>query len=153
MSSGQPRMKKSPSSTSGWHVCVKPDIFSITYSAVHKSSRITHMLTSDLPQKYECSFAECIAEANGSAAALVNLLAEDFPCFRDEAEFDGKKVRFYKRAQILVADIWACFQGEDYGEFYDIDKITMFAGWFPPPPPPRVYENEQVLISCFLTSD
>lgn len=37
-------------------------------------------------------------------------------------------MRLYKRAQILVADLWACFNGEDFGEFHDIDKITMFAG-------------------------
>ncbi|KAM5433546.1 hypothetical protein MferCBS31731_007052 [Microsporum ferrugineum] len=82
-----------------------------------------------LYEKYECSFSQCIAEANGSAAALVNLLAQNFPCFRDETEFCGKRVRFYKRAQILVADIWACFQGQSYGEFHDIDKITMFADY------------------------
>jgi hypothetical protein len=28
-----------------------------------------------------------------------------------------------------VADIWACFNGEDWGEFRDIDKITMFADY------------------------
>ena len=38
-------------------------------------------------------------------------------------------VSFYKRAQILVADIWACFEGKDYGEFHDIDTITMFADY------------------------
>lgn len=27
-----------------------------------------------------------------------------------------------------MADLWACFNGEDFGEFDDIDKITMFAG-------------------------
>lgn len=58
----------------------------------------------------------------------MNLLAENFSCFRDEAVFHGKRVRLYKRAQILVADIWACFNGQGYGEFSDIDKITMFAG-------------------------
>ncbi len=38
-------------------------------------------------------------------------------------------MRFLKRAQILVADLWACFDGADYGEFYDIDKVTMFADY------------------------
>lgn len=51
-----------------------------------------------------------------------------FPSFNDEARFEGKMVRFYKRAQILVADLWACFEGKDYGDFHDIDTITMFAG-------------------------
>lgn len=35
-------------------------------------------------------------------------------------------VSFYKRAQILVGDIWACYKGKDLGEFNDIDIITMF---------------------------
>ncbi|KAL4780989.1 hypothetical protein BJX76DRAFT_336528 [Aspergillus varians] len=78
---------------------------------------------------FEGSFINCIYSANHSAAALVNLLAESFSCFRDEVIFQGRRVRLYKRAQILVADLWACFDGEGYGEFHDIDKITMFADY------------------------
>ncbi|KAI9774286.1 MAG: hypothetical protein M1840_004180 [Geoglossum simile] len=81
-----------------------------------------------LYERFNCRFLNCINEAGGSAAALVNLLAENFPCFNDEQRFEGKRVRFYKRAQILVADIWACFEGEGYGRFHDINGITMFAG-------------------------
>ncbi|KAK2788849.1 hypothetical protein FQN53_003036 [Emmonsiellopsis sp. PD_33] len=82
-----------------------------------------------LYDKYLCSFTTCIKEANGSAAVLVNLLADNFPCFADKTRFEGKEVRFYKRAQILVADLWACFRGKGYGNFHDIDKITMFADY------------------------
>ncbi|KAF3071114.1 hypothetical protein GL218_00475 [Daldinia childiae] len=84
-----------------------------------------------LYEKYSCSFTKCVEAANKSAAGLVNLLAKDFNCFRDESRFEGRRkpVRFLKRAQILVADIWACFNGEGYGEFRDIDKITMFADY------------------------
>lgn len=81
-------------------------------------------------QKYQCSFTNCIKAANHSAAALVNLLAREFPCFRDEVSFENRKsVRLLKRPQILVADLWACFNGSHYGEFDDIDKITMFADY------------------------
>lgn len=61
----------------------------------------------------------------------MNLLAEDFSCFRDEVKWPGRRkpVRFLKRPQILVADLWACFQGEGYGSFRDIDKLTMFADY------------------------
>ncbi|OJJ37671.1 hypothetical protein ASPWEDRAFT_171140 [Aspergillus wentii DTO 134E9] len=82
-----------------------------------------------LCKDFEGSFANCIYNSNYSAAALVNLLAENFPCFRDETSFQGRRVRLYKRAQILIADLWACFNGESYGEFHDIDKITMFADY------------------------
>lgn len=59
------------------------------------------------------------------------MLARDFRCFRDEHPFPGRRepIRILKRAQIFVADLWACFEGEDYGEFRDIDKITMFADY------------------------
>jgi hypothetical protein len=82
-------------------------------------------------QKYQCDPANLVSAANGSAAALVNMLARDFSSFRDEHVFNGRRkpVRFLKRAQIFVADIWGCFEGQSYGEFRDIDKITMFADY------------------------
>lgn len=74
-----------------------------------------------------------ISAAKGSAAELVNILARDFACFRDTHTFEGegrsKSIRLLKRAQILVADLWACFDGKLWGEFRDIDKITMFADY------------------------
>lgn len=80
------------------------------------------------PQHFDGSIATLVSDARNSAAKLVNLLADHFACFRDEAKFEGKTVRLLKRAQIFVADLWAAFGGESYGEFHDIDKITMFAG-------------------------
>lgn len=82
-----------------------------------------------LNKEFRSSFLTCIEEANGSAAALVNLLVDNFPCFKDTTRFEGKTIRFYKRAQILVADLWACFEGTSYGRFDDIDTITMFADY------------------------
>ena len=35
----------------------------------------------------------------------------------------------YKRAQILVADIWACCGAAGYSAFSDIDAITAFADY------------------------
>ena len=45
------------------------------------------------------------------------------------AEYNGRQVAIYKRVQILIADIWACFEGQGYGEFHDIDSVTMFADY------------------------
>ena len=76
----------------------------------------------------DTSVVRLIEKANRSAGKLVNLLVKHFPSFRDEAPFDGRRVRFYKRAQIFVADLWAAFEGTGYGEFHDIEHLTMFAG-------------------------
>lgn len=76
------------------------------------------------------SFAQIIeSNPDKSAMTLVNTVASLFPSFKDEAEYKGKNIHIYKRAQILIADIWACFDGESYGEFKDIDHVTMFADY------------------------
>ena len=80
------------------------------------------------PVRPDLSVVRFIEKANHSAGKLVNLLAKHFPAFRDEARFDGQKVRFLKRAQIFAADIWAAFNGSGYGAFDDIGHLTMFAG-------------------------
>ncbi|KAF1814353.1 hypothetical protein P152DRAFT_393407 [Eremomyces bilateralis CBS 781.70] len=82
-----------------------------------------------LCEEFEGDLVNLINRADKSAAALVNILADHFPCFRDEARFEGRNVRFLKRAQIFVADLWAAFEGEGWGEFHDIDRITMFADY------------------------
>lgn len=82
-----------------------------------------------LLEKYDGSFSNCVLSANGSAQTLLRLIVNDFPCYRDECDFNGQRVSFYKRAQILVADLWACFEGEGLGKFHDIDSITMFADY------------------------
>ncbi|ORX56782.1 hypothetical protein DM01DRAFT_1303086 [Hesseltinella vesiculosa] len=80
-------------------------------------------------QHFGGSFVHCLQRANHSAQALLDLLLEHFPSFRDVHEFKGRKVHILKRAQILIADIWACFDGKGDGEFADIDSITMFADY------------------------
>ncbi|KAF2152352.1 hypothetical protein K461DRAFT_278585 [Myriangium duriaei CBS 260.36] len=82
-----------------------------------------------LEEEFDGSVVNLIQAAGGSAGKLVNLLAHHFKCFRDESEFEGKRVRFLKRAQIFVADLWAAFDGTSYGAFDDIDCITMFADY------------------------
>lgn len=84
--------------------------------------------STNVVQKYDGSVANLVEAANNSAGKLVNLLAHHFTCFRDESVFEKRTVRIMKRPQILVADIWAAFNEEGYGEFNDIDSITMFAG-------------------------
>ena len=83
--------------------------------------------TTQSPQP-DLKVVRIIEKADHSAGKLVNLLAKHFPFFNDEARFDGRRVRILKRAQILVADLWAAFNGEGYGKFEDIGVLTMFAG-------------------------
>lgn len=83
-----------------------------------------------LIEKYDGEFANVVKKANQSAANFLKIIIEDFPCFRDEATFHNQRVSIYKRAQILVGDVYACYRGEGLGYFNDInDTITMFADY------------------------
>lgn len=121
-----------------------------------------------------------VSAADKSAVKLINLLVTHFPStFRDvfPSPFDNddednggggggsgalgderkcgqRELYFLKRAQILVADLWACFDGKSYGEFSDIQKVTMFAGIYIPSPSPTISSchllfggNRQYLLS------
>lgn len=87
-----------------------------------------------LLEKFEGTFKTCVKQADRSAIKLLEIIVDNFKCFRDEAEYEGTKVAIHKRAQILVGDIWACFHNDDLGKFDDIDEIAMFADYRVPQP-------------------
>ncbi|CAL8464125.1 g3660 [Coccomyxa elongata] len=70
-----------------------------------------------------------IAQAEGSAVRLVDLIANSFPGFQDRTMYRGREVWFLKRAQIFVGDVWGAFQGQGLGRFDDISELTMFADY------------------------
>lgn len=69
-----------------------------------------------------------IQQANSSAVEAARLVISYFPGFRDHAVYKGEQVHFYKRAQILVGDVWAAYGRRSTGvaSFHDVAKLTMF---------------------------
>ncbi|KAJ3731187.1 hypothetical protein DFJ43DRAFT_1080399 [Lentinula guzmanii] len=75
----------------------------------------------------------------GTALDLVKMVTDTFPSFRDEVFYNGKRVCFWKRAQILVAETWAAFYPDptvtDIHPFFPgirghaIQDLTMFADY------------------------
>jgi hypothetical protein len=70
-----------------------------------------------------------LEEARGSAVETVQQVVASFPSFRDEAQYRGQKVFFWKRAQLFVADINAAFGGQGWGKFDDLAALTAFADY------------------------
>lgn len=70
-----------------------------------------------------------IRDAGRSAARLVERVAATFPSFNDVTTYEGREVRFYKRAQILAADLHGAFGGQGLGAFDDLDVLTAFADY------------------------
>ena len=90
------------------------------------------------------SFAATVADANGSAAGLVDSLAE-MPFFRDVHSHPATgDVLLYKRAQIVVQDLYVTFGGKGAGQFEDRRDLTMFADNLVP----HVLRVEGILEFC-----
>jgi len=70
-----------------------------------------------------------VAAAERSAVALARRLGRELSSFRDDATYSGKKVFFYKRAQIFAADLHGAFGGKGWGAFYDLGELTAFADY------------------------
>ncbi|MEZ4522781.1 MAG: queuosine salvage family protein [Thermomicrobiales bacterium] len=79
--------------------------------------------------RWQGSFARAILDAGGSASSLIDEVLEALPSFRDTAFYRGQEVRFYKRAQILIADLHGALAGSGPGRFDDLDKVTAFADY------------------------
>lgn len=82
-----------------------------------------------LLDKYNGRASELVAAAGGSAIRLVELLAEDFSSFRDQATYGSHEVHFYKRAQLFAADLHGAMGGKGPGAFRDIKELTAFADY------------------------
>jgi hypothetical protein len=70
-----------------------------------------------------------IRSAGNEAGRLVDLVVSSFSSFRDEALYKGKKIYFWKRAQIFAYDLHLAFGGKGLGNFIDIEDLTAFADY------------------------
>jgi hypothetical protein len=82
-----------------------------------------------LLDKYNGQASELVAAAGGSAMKLVRMLAADFPSFCDQATYRGRRVFFYKRAQLFAADLRGALGGKGLGNFSDMKELTACADY------------------------
>jgi len=95
-----------------------------------------------LLERWGGQFAHMVENAAGSAPALVNTIAEEFPSFRDETPWQGSTVRFLKRAQICVADLTRLLAGHPLGRLEGLEHLTAFADY----KVPQVLRKEGILV-------
>jgi hypothetical protein len=89
-------------------------------------ARLVREVGRELARSFGGSAATMIRSAGRSAVRLVQLVTAHFPGFRDGCALDGRQLFFYKRAQILVGDLWGAFKGVGLGEFTDMQQLTCF---------------------------
>ncbi len=85
-------------------------------------------ITSQLVRKYNGQFFNVISQAH-SAKELLETIIQVFPSFDDVSLYKGETIYFYKRAQLLVADIHHLFKLRNKLLVRDIDKLTACADY------------------------
>jgi hypothetical protein len=85
-----------------------------------------NQLGSLLRDRYDSSACALVESASHSADRLLELLRAA-PYFEDRRSYRGLDVAFYKRAQIVSADLHLALDGAGLGRFDDLDRLTIFA--------------------------
>ena len=75
---------------------------------------------------FKGSYSGLVEAADSSAGRLVELLRK-MPYFDDRVPYGDLEVPFFKRAQIVAADLAVAFEGKSWGYFRDMDQLTIFA--------------------------
>jgi Queuosine salvage protein len=107
-------------------------------------ARLAHLREAGtvLLERWGGSFAALVASAGGDAPALVRAIVAELPSFRDEASWQGRPVRFYKRAQICAADLARLLPDDPLGRLAGLERLTAFADY----KVPQVLRKEGVLV-------
>lgn len=100
------------------------------FSLLESRAKIVNEVGVQIQTHFGGSFEEFVRRSNYDAPTFVNLVAMYLTGFRDQAIYNGSQVMFYKRAQILCADLIGAYS--DIGAPRNIDngqQLTMFADY------------------------
>jgi hypothetical protein len=82
-----------------------------------------------LNDRWGGQYSRLIQASGYDAPRLVQMTVDSFPSFYDVADFSGRPVRFFKRAQLLAADLFGAFGGQSWGALHNLDQLTVFADY------------------------
>ncbi|MBI5003648.1 hypothetical protein HZC00_00965 [Candidatus Kaiserbacteria bacterium] len=91
--------------------------------------KILREIGTNMAAKYAGKAKNLIADANGDAQKLAELSVQNFPSFSDTSLYKEREIYFYKRAQLLVADIYQIFDAQGFGALKNVDKLTACADY------------------------
>jgi len=100
-----------------------------TLQLMDERARALRDLGEVLGRDYDGAAHRLVEATKGWAVDLARLLAKKLPSFRDTAVYRERAVSFYKRGQIFAADLHGALNGEGWGAFRDMDRLTAFADY------------------------
>ncbi len=91
--------------------------------------KIFRELGSVITKKYGGSCSYFVKQAGGDALKLLDLIVSEFKTFYDVSVYRGRKIYFYKRAQLLISDIYDMFDGMSAGNLKNMKNLTTMADY------------------------
>ena len=119
---------------------LKENLFKCDFCLLEERARMLREVFNVISLYFNNSCREFIKKCNKNAVQLVKNIIDYFCCFRDQAIYNGEQVFFYKRAQILVSDLYIAYKDlinvtgkNEINEVLDfgtsINNLTMFADY------------------------
>ena len=120
---------------------LKEKIFKCDFCLLGERARMLREVFFTIKSLYNGKCSEFVKNCDKNAVKLVKMIADNFPCFRDNCTYNGCQVFFYKRAQILVSDIHLAYldimrvgarsEGNEVMNFSEesVRELTMFADY------------------------
>ena len=100
------------------------------FCLVDERARLLRELGQVMDESFEGSFVKFVEASGYDCGKLVEMIVQYLPGFRDEAIYCGRQIFFYKRAQILTADLIGAYSDIGLGDkWINKDSLTMFADY------------------------
>lgn len=116
-------------STLGNDVLAKIFQGNVTIPLFEERHRILQELGQVLVKQFDGSVEKIIQESKRDALLLLDLVTENFPSYDDHVWYDGRKILFHKRAQLLVSDINDLLWSRGHEGIERIDQLTAAADY------------------------
>lgn len=120
---------------------LKENIFKCDFNLLNERARMLNEVFYIIQKYYNSSCINFVKQCEKNATKLVKKIIDNFVCFRDQAIYNGQQVFLYKRAQIMVSDLYLAFldikDAKKINEENDIinftkdtiSQLTMFADY------------------------
>jgi hypothetical protein len=100
------------------------------FPLIEERTRSLNELGKFIQYKYDSKFTNFLNYNKNDCVEIVKSITEGVTTYRDETFYKGKQIFFYKRAQILAADLYyACRELKDPIILSNARELTMFADY------------------------
>lgn len=101
---------------------VEIPLFKERLACLHEAGQV-------LSKKFDGNFWKLYLDSKGNAVKMTELLVDNFSSFDDTAEYAGKRIGFYKRAQLNAKMVSDALVRAGHKPFEALDQLTAFADY------------------------